>query len=210
MTIFDNKADFLTLGIEAVVPSIYGTNMSCTICLDTLEIIRTTTPPAGSAYHAHGSSQDEDASLHAAVRIKACNHVLGDECLTAWLEVGNTCPTCNRMLFVPPFEEPLTQDMVDDVIDSLRDVADEEIIGDALELAIIEDQATAVARRQQFEANVAAQREQTAAKDRERNDFLLNSDDMVDSDVEDWTGEDAEEDSDVGEDAEMDSDVEEL
>lgn len=210
MPVYDNKTDFLSLGIEVVVQSIYHSKTNCTICLEPLDMVETT-PSTGSADHDHGS--DQDTPLHAAVRIKACNHVHGAECLAAWLEVGNTCPICNRMLFVPPFEEPITQDVVDDVIQALRDVAYEEDISDVLARLVFEDQTTGATRRQQFEAKVAAQRKQTEAQERNRefDDFLLYEDDFLDSDVEDWFPEDYEgdENEDSGEDGDDEKEVEE-
>ena len=72
MPVYDNQADYLSLGIEVVVQSIHHPKAICTICLEPLDMVETT-PSTGSADHDHDS--DQDTPLHSAVRIKACKHL---------------------------------------------------------------------------------------------------------------------------------------
>jgi hypothetical protein len=37
--------------------------------------------------------------LHEVVRIGVCGHMHGHECLSAWLDVSNSCPTCKQLMF---------------------------------------------------------------------------------------------------------------
>ncbi|KAF2678264.1 hypothetical protein K458DRAFT_463761 [Lentithecium fluviatile CBS 122367] len=75
-------------------------------------------PPETKVFANGSNSSVKLSPFHHAVRIYACGHVHGTECLAAWLEVGCTCPTqgCNRMLFMPPVEQPVTQGEIDWVV----------------------------------------------------------------------------------------------
>ena len=84
MTLFASKIVFMQLGLEQVAPSTTHMYQDCYICKDPLNINIHTTP---SPTH------------HAAVRIHACGHMHGQDCLAAWLDAGNSCPTCKRLLF---------------------------------------------------------------------------------------------------------------
>jgi hypothetical protein len=84
MSIFASKAAFAELGLETVNPSGAHMYQDCYICKNPLDI------------DIHTTSTDKH---HAAVRIGMCGHLHGQECLSAWLDVGNSCPTCRQLLF---------------------------------------------------------------------------------------------------------------
>ncbi|KAF3051702.1 hypothetical protein E8E11_000096 [Didymella keratinophila] len=84
MSIFASKAAFVGLGLEAVKPSSAHMYQDCFICKDPLDV------------NIHPTATDKH---HEAVRIGVCGHMHGQECLSAWLDVGNTCPTCKQLLF---------------------------------------------------------------------------------------------------------------
>jgi|SRR5690242_429654 len=84
MTVFATKAIFMQLGVEQVAPSTAHMYQDCYICKDPLNV------------NIHTAATD---AHHQAVRISVCGHMHGQECLAAWLDTGNSCPTCKRMLF---------------------------------------------------------------------------------------------------------------
>lgn len=104
--VYANKADFTTHGLEPIVPSYIHSMQDCSICL---------LPLATQPAHIKGVDAHK---FHAAVRITACNHVFGSECLAAWHDASHTCPTCNRLLFEPK-GFVITQSDVDAVVRSL-------------------------------------------------------------------------------------------
>jgi hypothetical protein len=137
---------------------------------------------------------------HAAVRITACGHTHGEDCLNAWLEVGNSCPTCNRILFEIG-GDPITQADVNDIIYSLGPE-----LGEARVMIAI------VGARDRREGEHAALREQHAQELGRRmmedarvqdQEFVLGGEDFLDSDDEmDFGEEDGDEDYELdGEDA---------
>lgn len=97
MTIFANKAAFMQLGLEQVNPSAGLIFQDCYICKDPLDV------------HIHTGAYD---THHPAVRIFTCGHLHGKECLSAWLDTSNSCPTCKRTLFTasgrPPSQSDIT------------------------------------------------------------------------------------------------------
>ncbi|KAH9862494.1 hypothetical protein IAQ61_009911, partial [Plenodomus lingam] len=104
MAIFPSKSQFLRLGVQPITPSPAHVSQDCVICKDPLALrphITTSTPPS-----------------HPALRIESCGHTLGLECLSAWLNVSNTCPTCSRTLFQVHIPR-ITQEDIDVVIRSL-------------------------------------------------------------------------------------------
>ncbi|KAH6633263.1 hypothetical protein C7974DRAFT_168430 [Boeremia exigua] len=84
MSIFASKAAFMQLGLVLIAPSKALMYQDCYICKDPLHVNIDTVP--------------SDAH-HTAVRIGVCGHIHGQVCLAAWLNTGNSCPTCKRMLF---------------------------------------------------------------------------------------------------------------
>lgn len=84
MSMFASKAAFVELGLETIKPSGAHMYQDCYICKDPLDVNLYTT-----ATDKH----------HEAVRIGVCGHMHGQECLSAWLDVGNSCPTCKQLLF---------------------------------------------------------------------------------------------------------------
>lgn len=80
------KQDFVRLGLEQVSLSETHASQDCAICSAPLALHPSDAIKSHSEYHA-------------SVRVFACGHILGQECLDAWLDSGNSCPVCNRMLF---------------------------------------------------------------------------------------------------------------
>ncbi|KAF2130426.1 hypothetical protein P153DRAFT_375184 [Dothidotthia symphoricarpi CBS 119687] len=99
MTVFASKEALTSLGLEHLQPSHAHLSQDCTICTRPLAL----TPP----HTAHPTKS------HRAVRIVACGHIHGLECLSAWLDVGNSCPTCKRMLFSASGNAITDQDVAD-------------------------------------------------------------------------------------------------
>ncbi|KAJ4371568.1 hypothetical protein N0V83_004787 [Neocucurbitaria cava] len=130
MTVFASKTAFTTLGLAAIPPSHAHASQDCAICLQPLHLSPFQTDhylPAGSNSHSHWVQQQ--TAHHPAVRILRCNHLLGTECLYAWLSVGNTCPVCKTLLFEAPREEQqqrqqqtITQRDVDEILRELGPV----------------------------------------------------------------------------------------
>ncbi|KAF1363295.1 hypothetical protein EJ07DRAFT_88490, partial [Lizonia empirigonia] len=86
MTIYASKIAFIVLGLEQVAPSNAHMYQDCYICKDPLDV----------NIHTKAS-----AAHHSAVRIRGCGHMHGQDCLNAWLDAGNSCPTCKHILFDP-------------------------------------------------------------------------------------------------------------
>jgi hypothetical protein len=189
MTVFANKDAFLRLGVEQMTTSASHASQDCFICTKPL------------AVHAnHNSPQSMLHGYHAAVRITACGHTHGEDCLNAWLEVGNSCPTCNRILFEIG-GDPITQADFNDIIYSLGPE-----LGEARVMIAI------VGARDRREREHAALREQHAQELGRRmmedarvqdQEFVLGGEDFLDSDDEmDFGEEDGDEDYELdGEDA---------
>ncbi|USP81474.1 hypothetical protein yc1106_08748 [Curvularia clavata] len=107
MTLFAEKQVFKLLGLEAIQPSPLHTSQDCSICTKPLAMQPS---PAQEEY--------SNSKLHAAVRITACSHIVGEECLDAWLDTGNSCPICRRELFDAK-GEAVTQQDIERIIHSL-------------------------------------------------------------------------------------------
>ncbi|CAO2655951.1 Nn.00g047540.m01.CDS01 [Neocucurbitaria sp. VM-36] len=172
MTVFASKEAFTTLGLEQITPSRTHASQDCTICLDPLLVHPTpNTAPA--------------SDLHDAVRILACGHLLGQECLTAWITVGNTCPVCNRLLFEASREEQaITQGDVDHILRVLGPVyGEDEVMGEVARLLIMQDERARSSSGRGGE--VASSREEDVGVGGE---FMLSGEDLWDSE-EDGDGE---------------------
>jgi hypothetical protein len=104
MVLYNNKAELFAAGVETNITSGSHAAQDCTICLKPLLVSSSTATPNGSPNGANNTSasrlpnSNDAAGYHAAVQILACGHLHGLECLSAWLDVGYTCPTCNRAL----------------------------------------------------------------------------------------------------------------
>ena len=115
MVVFADKAAFTALGLEAITPSPTHFLQDCYICTHPLEV----TAPSTSTTFALAHSTTHTQRPHAAVRIISCSHVHGAQCLDAWLEVSNTCPSCKRLLFDQTPRAEITQADVRAVLYSL-------------------------------------------------------------------------------------------
>lgn len=169
-------------GLDHIHPSAYHASPDCAICLQPLDLIElSANTEAGKTTH-----------LHAAVRIKSCGHIHGKECLTAWLQLSNTCPNpaCNRMLFLPPMEQPLTQEEVDALMRENRDVHSEDVLARALARYIhISDAAAEKAKQVLASKIVLDEAKEKEKEDKDRQEFLLKDEGFFDSDEEVDTGE---------------------
>lgn len=102
MTVFANKQDFNNLGLEQFRQSHTHASQDCSICLQPLAVHPT-------------KDGIPDPKCHAAIRVAACGHIVGKDCLDAWLEVGHTCPTCKRLLFEAT-GDPITQADINNIL----------------------------------------------------------------------------------------------
>ncbi|KAF1952547.1 hypothetical protein CC80DRAFT_572286 [Byssothecium circinans] len=154
---FGSKEAFLTSDVEDIPPSRYNASHDCIICLDALSMLpdstKTMTQP------------------HGAVRIKSCRHVHGKECLSAWLDVGYSCPTCGWVLFIPPPQPTLSIRIINSIIDDLKEEYDEHHVTVAV-LAIMEELEVADKKRRlvvesaiAFQALRVEEHEKAAEKD---------------------------------------------
>ncbi|KAF1845463.1 uncharacterized protein K460DRAFT_405722 [Cucurbitaria berberidis CBS 394.84] len=183
MTVFSCKAAFDSLGLERIRPSHAHASQECPICLDPLAV-----------HPIHNT--DPSSILHAAIRILACGHVVGVECLETWLSVGNTCPTCNRILFQAA-SEPITQQDVNNILHALSPMFGEDrVMGEVARLMVW--QAEENARLRQIHEVEMAKLRATESQVRDE-EFKMSSDDFLDSD----------EDVDFGEGDYMDLELEE-
>ena len=194
MPLYLNKTEFFDRGILRLFPNEDWANEDCKICLHPLDLFE------------QPDTTDPDPRLHSAVRIRCCNHVLGAECLDAWLGDNNTCPVCNRMLFMPtgkqlasPYEiNAIRRDLEDKVHE---DTADQVI---ANYIHMVEDQVAMRKRENEIQINIERTKLEDDAR-RDHEDNLLMAEDFEDSDAEDvmdW-------DLDVEEDDEQDAEDDE-
>jgi hypothetical protein len=126
-------------------------------------------------------------------------------CLSAWLEVGNSCPTCKRILFEP--NEPVTQQDINFVMRRLGPVYGRPNVMTAIAAYIHKQQEEHAARHRYHEQEVALQRKKDGDSRDDDNDFTLNGDDFddfLDSD-EDAEGEDDFEDGEYDDDDHVES-----
>lgn len=180
MSVYATKDTFLDLGVEKVEPSPAHISQDCSIC----------TQPLALHYKDH-SPQSALRGFHEAVRIGACGHIHGSECLSAWLDVGNSCPTCRRILFEGD-KNSITQDDVNEIVHNLgRIFSEARVMGAIANLMDNQERVQTMARRHHEQAVVQQQQSQTnQANDRE---FMLSDDDFLDSD-EEMGGEDDDDD----------------
>jgi hypothetical protein len=185
MTVFANKDAFLSLGVEQITSSASHDSQDCFICTKPL------------AVHAnHNSPQSVLRGYHTAVRITVCGHTHGEDCLNAWLDIGNSCPTCNRILFEID-GDPITQADLNDMVYMLGPELGEARVMIAVVAVREKREREQAALRRFHEQEIAKQKmEDTGLQDQE---FALGDDDLLDSDDEMDFGEE-----DGGEDYELD------
>jgi len=166
MTVSASKEMFNSLDLEQVQQSHAHASQDCTICRHPLALHPTKSKPA-------------ESKLHRAVRIAACGHIIGQQCLDAWLEVGNTCPTCKRLLFEPT-GDPITQQDINNILRTLGPDYGEDAIMAVVARRVARQEHEHARMRQAHEIEL----ERIKAEETEaRNDaFRLSNDDFLDSD----------------------------
>lgn len=172
MTLFANRAVFMQLGLEAVAPSVAHMYQDCYICKDPLDVNIHTT---ASITH------------HAAVRIHACGHMHGQECLAAWLDAGNSCPTCKRMLFETSTRS-VSQADINHVVHSMRRmVGEKRVMASVARLVGKQELERAQLRRtQEVDMQKIKAKEAQARQDdlEDDDDWMAESDDAGDFDMD--------------------------
>ncbi|KAL1604347.1 hypothetical protein SLS59_004145 [Nothophoma quercina] len=172
MTLFANRAVFMQLGLEAVAPSAAHMYQDCYICKDPLDVNIHTT---ASITH------------HAAVRIHACGHMHGQECLAAWLDAGNSYPTCKRMLFETSTRS-VSQADINHVVHFLRRmVGEKRIMASVARLVGKQELERAQLRRtQEVDMQKMKAKEAQARQDdlEDDDDWMAESDDAGDFDMD--------------------------
>ncbi|KAF2116042.1 hypothetical protein BDV96DRAFT_645393 [Lophiotrema nucula] len=106
---FEFKSSFIEDGLE---PHRLSVEYSCSICYEPLKSGDCLIPNVTFAYPhnaaVHGFRvtalsecipEYERDGVETAVKIEACGHVFGSECLDTWLLDAHTCPTCRHELF---------------------------------------------------------------------------------------------------------------
>jgi hypothetical protein len=174
MTVFTSKDAFVGLGLEQVNPSSARTSQDCCICTKPL------------AVHNRGISQHDDLrNYHPLVRVSSCGHVHGQECLEECLEeclnVGNSCSTCDRVLFELT-GDAITQQDVNDVVQILGRKHGEAHIMIAVTRMMEKQENDHVVLRRVHEQGVAKQNMKDAGV--QDNAFMLSDDDVLYGDTE--------------------------
>ncbi|KAH7083306.1 hypothetical protein BKA63DRAFT_599329 [Paraphoma chrysanthemicola] len=179
MVVFASKDAFTALGLEPMKPSTSFAHHDCSICLQPLAV-----------HTAHTSEFCIQHGYHPAVRIVACGHVHGKVCLNNWLDVGNQCPTCNRMLFEKT-GDPITQADVNNLVRALGPELGEGRVIAAVAGLIEKQKAKHEELRRYHEQEMARQMVQDQEK-KEEDNYALSADDMFASDEEMEFGDDEE------------------
>jgi len=137
----------MELGIEKLQPSANHAFRDCDICGNPLAV------PREDARHAPGSR------FHTPIRIVACGHAVGEECLNAWLETGHSCPVknCNRLLFEPTKELLTARDANDLMLNLGAEFGERHVIG-VLARLIKKQEEDDKKLKQQHEIEVTEQR----------------------------------------------------
>jgi hypothetical protein len=119
--------------------------------------------------------------FHTSIRIIACGHVVGEECLNAWLDTGSTCPVagCNRLLF------ELIKDAIStrDANEPMRDLDEE--YGEHHVLTVL---ARLIEKQEEDSKKLKQQHEIEVTKQRLRDEKKREEEMAMDED--DWMGED--------------------
>jgi hypothetical protein len=176
MTIFASKDAFMALGLEQVNPSAAHASQDCAVCTKPLAVHDRT-------ISTHVTLKD----YHPTVRVSSCGHIHGQECLQAWLNVGNSCPICSRILFELSGDK-ITQRDINDVVRTLgREHGEARIMNAVARLMQKQEQEHTLLRRF-HEQEVAKQK----IKDNGGQDegFMPSDDGFLNSDTEIDFGED--------------------
>lgn len=174
MTVFASKDAFEKLGLEQVQLSHTHISQDCAICTQPL-----TVQPA--------SAGDPRHQVHPAVRIAACGHLVGQECLSAWLDVGNSCPACNRLLFELT-GDLITQQDVNNIIRFLGPVYGEDAVTAVVGRSMVRQEQEQKRLKKAHEAELAKMKmKETQAQS---DGFSLSDEDLLDIDEEMDFGED--------------------
>jgi hypothetical protein len=173
MTVFANKQTFNRLGLERGFRQSHAhASQDCSICLQPLAV--------------HPTKDDiPDPKSHTAVRIAACGHIVGKDCLDIWLDVGHTCPICNRLLFEATCD-PITQDDIDIILRTLGPDYGEDTIMAVVARLMARQEQEHVRLRQAHEVEMEKEKEKMKAKETQAKDdgFALSDEDFLDSDNE--------------------------
>lgn len=155
MSLFASKSAFSQLGLEVIVPSAAHMYHDCYICNDPLNV------------NIHTNATEKH---HATVRIGVCGHMHGKECLSAWLDTGNSCPTCKRQLFEAS-GRGITQSDINNVVHSMRRSFHEKDITAAI--------ARLVGRQEVEQAQLQRKRDEEVKKlqDTKAQDDVMDDDD---------------------------------
>jgi hypothetical protein len=188
MTVFSNKKTFNSLGLEQVQQSHAHASQDCTICLDPLAVHPTKIKLA-------------DTKLHTAVRIAACGHIIGQECLDAWLDVGHTCPTCDRLLFEAT-GDPITQHDIDKILRTLGPEFGEDAIMVVVARRMARQEEEHARRKQAHEMEMEKEKMKAEEMQAKSDGFALSDEDFLDSDEELDFGEDDDDDEEYEEEEE--------
>lgn len=145
---YADSHQFWLWGVENLEPDVAHADQDCPICLEPLVM----NPPEDLGL-------SEGIEYHYAVRILACSHVHANDCLMEWLQVGNTCPTCNLVLFSPPQEEPLDAEDMEDLFSDLAIRFGVDRAYTSLFLLVSPDERRVMAARLDEERDLEEQRE---------------------------------------------------
>lgn len=135
----------------------------------------------------HATPRSLQRGYHPAVHITACGHTHGALCLSTWLDVGNSCPTCARILFETT-GDAITQRDINYIVHTLGPEYGEARVTVAVVAVMQKREQEQEMLRRLHEQEVAVQK----MKDREAKDkeFVLGDEDFLDSEEEDF-GEDS-------------------
>jgi hypothetical protein len=174
MTVFANKEAFNSLGLEQVQQSHAHASQDCNICCLPLAL--------------HPGKTDNkiktkptDTKFHLAVRIAACGHIIGQDCLDAWLDVGNTCPKCNRLLFEAT-GDPITQQDINNILRTLGPEHGENAIMIVVARRMARQEEEQARLKQAHEIEVERMKAEETEKGSDA--FALSDEDFLDSDEE--------------------------
>jgi hypothetical protein len=187
MTVYASKAAFQSLGLETIKLSSTNLTQDCSICQQALAM-----------HPNHISPRSIQRGYHPAVRVNACGHTHGVLCLSAWLDVGKSCPTCARILFETT-GDGITQQDINDIVHMLGPEYGEARVMVAVVRVMQTREREREALRRVHEMEVDAQKwRDREARDRE---FALGDEDFLDSEEEDFgDGEDEDGDFEVSDD----------
>jgi hypothetical protein len=170
MTVFASKEIFNDLGLERVRKSHAHASQDCAICLQPLALLPT-------------KGEVSDAELHTATRIASCGHIVGEDCLDAWLEVGHTCPVCNRLLFEPT-GDTITQKDINYLVLSLGGMYPEQRIMAAVARFVARQEREHARMRRAYEIEMEKEKKKTEEAHAKNDGFALSDEDFLDSDGE--------------------------